>query len=358
MKKLNTITIALLLSSFCSVAQTKLILIRPADSKTWGYANEKGIMVISPQFAKAFSFSEDGLAVNYDVNEKKYCFINTKGEKLNTEVTELKLKLDVTFGIISVLDYEGFFDGLAAVNVDKKWGFLNTKGRFAIQPKYTDIKSFSEGFASVKLDDKIFFIDKIGKEYYIKTKEQVLSLSKFTNGLASFKTKDGKHGFIDKEGTIIIQPIYKSVGYFVKGLAWVKTFDDLIGYINTTGEMVIKPQFTGGKNFEDTGILAQVKTDKEWFYINSKGTPVKLKYENKDVGDFSEGFAWVKINEKRGFINTIGEIVIQPNFDAVKEFHNGYAAVKIGEHWGLINSRGEVAIPIEFGGIRDLEIIK
>ncbi len=399
MKKLNLIALLLSLSILNAFAQTKLIIVKDAESKLWGYSNENGEMVIPAKYERALEFSEDGIAVVKEQDAKFYSFINIKGEKIKTVITEFSLKSDFGIGLTMVSDIDGYYEGLIAVKtIDNKWGFLNTKGEWAIPAKYSEVKSFSEGFASVRIDEKKLIIDKKGTEIEIKSSEPIQSINKFQNGLAPFKTQNENKelqfvGFISPNGTVAIKPEYKSVGYFENAMAWVKTKDNLIGFINTNGEMIIKPQFksigsfvkgiswvkmpnnlvgfintkgemiispkfTGAKDFEETGTIAKVNTDKIWYYINTKGETVNFNYDDKNMGDFANGLAWVKVDGKCGVINLKGELVVKPSYDAIRTFHNGYAGVKIGKEWGLINVNGKLIFPAKYIDIKDLEIIK
>jgi hypothetical protein len=47
----------------------------------------------------------------------------------------------------------------------------------------------------------------------------------------------------------------------------------------------------------------------------------------EEVGDFSEGLAWVRINGKCGYINTQGDLVVPPKYDGGSDFWNGMAEV-------------------------------
>ena len=51
------------------------------------------------------------------------------------------------------------FEGLARVEVDDKWGFINKEGNEVIPCLFDDAGDFSEGFARVKLGDKWGFIE-------------------------------------------------------------------------------------------------------------------------------------------------------------------------------------------------------
>lgn len=51
-----------------------------------------------------------------------------------------------------------FSQGLSAVKVKNKWGFINEKNEMVIEPYYDEARDFSEGFAAVRLDKKWGFV--------------------------------------------------------------------------------------------------------------------------------------------------------------------------------------------------------
>ena len=55
-----------------------------------------------------------------------------------------------------------FAEGLVADRVKRKVGFMDRTGRIAIQPKYDDVFPFSDGLAPVELEGKWGYVDKTG----------------------------------------------------------------------------------------------------------------------------------------------------------------------------------------------------
>ena len=64
----------------------------------------------------------------------------------------------------------------------------------------------------------------------------------------------------------------------------------------------------------------------------------------KDAGNFSEGLAGVMdANEKWGFIDKTGKVVISCQWKGARDFHEGLALVKdANEKWGFIDKTGKI----------------
>jgi len=164
---------------------------------------------------------------------------------------------------------------------------------------------------------------------------------------------NGKWGFINKNGEIIINPQFTFVDYFVDDLALVKTLDYKIGYINRKGVFEIQPTFLDASSFNE-GLACVVEENKAPAYITSKG---KVKFEIKDADlarNFFEDRAAVLIDKKWGFINKSGEIVINPQFDYVYDFRDGLCLVAVKKEnmndysYGFIDKEGIFVINPQF----------
>ncbi len=119
-----------------------------------------------------------------------------------------------------------FSEGLAAVELDGKWGYIDKTGREVVPCKYDEIENFSEGLALAvfntgETDDlgtpiaKCGFIDKSDKEV-VPCKYG--AAWRFSEGLAPVKL-DGKYGFIDKTGKEVVPCKYDDVLEFSEGMA-------------------------------------------------------------------------------------------------------------------------------------------
>jgi len=71
----------------------------------------------------------------------------------------------------------------------------------------------------------------------------------------------------------------------------------------------------------------------------------------KNIGNFSNGLAWVQIGSRYGYINTSAQIAIPIDFDLAADFTNGYAPAKKNGSFGLLDTKGNAVIPFECQGI-------
>lgn len=341
MKLLSTIVLSLLLSA-ASVAQTYIAQVKPYGKKDWGYINQKGDFVIQPQYRTCYGFSDNGLAV-VNVN-KKYAFINTKNEQIKIDVKNFKLYSVFGFGL------QGYSDGMVAVKVGDNWGYLDTSGKLAIELKYDKATAFDKGYAIVKKADTYYIIDKKGVETEIK---DVASVKPFVNGYAPFTDFAKMVGFINNKGEKVVSASFVSVGEFENGVAWAKNANKKIGFINAVGKWVIEPGFLSAKNFDAVSGLARVKTLDGWAYTNIDGEIIKIDTES--FGDFNDGLAKGKKGGKIGYYNNKGEWIVAPEFDGGNNFKNGFAAIKKGKKWGFVNTAGEIVVEPAYAGVKFME---
>jgi hypothetical protein len=67
---------------------------------------------------------------------------------------------------------------------------------------------------------------------------------------------------------------------------------------------------------------------------------VPIEYDQ--VGDFSEGYASIRVGPAWGFVNKRGEVVIEPRFQTAVSFSGGLSIVELGNgEWAYIDKKGE-----------------
>lgn len=93
--------------------------------------------------------------------------------------------------------------------------------------------------------------------------------------------------------------------------------------------------------------LYPVFVNNKYGYINNLGKLI-IKPQFDAADDFTDDLAKIKISDKYGFIDKTGKIIIKPELEDVNHFSEGLAVVKILGKYGFINKKGEVVIDPQF----------
>ncbi len=151
--------------------------------------------------------------------------------------------------------------------------------------------------------------------------------------------------------------VYDELGVFKENMAFVKK-DGKYGYINDKGELIIPMNYDLAENFKNNE--AKVKLNDSSFFINKLGVIIK-KYDKEWTK--SNGMILVKKNEKYGFLDSLRNEITKFEYDYAKEFSSDVAVVSSGGKWskenaytsnytggkyGVIDKKGNVVIPLEF----------
>jgi hypothetical protein len=252
------------------------------------------------------------------------------------------------------------------------WGYINFNGKKVIENSFSSAPSlFYEGIAVVVNKDSTYdFIDNAGNDFGKNFK----SVTYFNGGVACVVEKDQNPKIIDKDLKVIsILDSVEQIFCFSEGLACFQDKNGKWGFLNSDGKVVIKAQFDGASSFSEGLALVEkkvkevqdtlkkdkskktinpVSADKETIhkgFIDKKGNEVigfsdrfyALSSFHDGLAAYSDGgeYGW-------GFINTRGDKVIRsnPDWKNVTHFKDGYASVRIDNRWGLINKDGEIII--------------
>lgn len=152
--------------------------------------------------------------------------------------------------------------------------------------------------------------------------------------------QDGKAGYIDRAGKVVIQPRFDRAGNFAEGRGAVQV-NGKWGFTDAAGNTVILPQFDEVGQFYEG--LCAVQTGDKWTFIDKAGSRVgKDSYDS--AVPFSQGLAAVKVGRKWGFVNNEARMVIKPAFQGAWSFNEGLAPVKVGGKWGYIDKSGNIVI--------------
>ncbi len=202
-----------------------------------------------------------------------------------------------------------FNDGLAAAEVNDRWGFIDETGSFVINPVYHGVSDFKNGYAVVRKGRKHGIINLSG-EIVIPLKYDLLD--NFSEGLCCAMTGaggeclDGQYIYLDKVGNLAFSATFGRAASFSEGLAAVSPLNKF-----------------GIDGIDNTGTFVPLK----YGYIDHNGRFV-IPPEFSDAGSFRNGFAAVKKNDKYGLIDKAGKEVLPFRYDKLSLFPEYIEAVK------------------------------
>ena len=172
------------------------------------------------------------------------------------------------------------------VTVGGKHGFIDSSGKLAINPQFDDDRV--DWFSDDPFEQGLLAVC-------------VGPCGKTTN------VPNGKWGYIDRKGTVVINFQFDAADPFSEGLAAVclgdcrNGGDSKWGYVDQKGAYAINPQFGEAWNFKEGLAAVCVGNYKDW-----------------------------KCDGKEGFVDRSGHFVINPQFDDASSFHNGLALITVG----------------------------
>ncbi|MEL6674013.1 MAG: WG repeat-containing protein [Bacteroidota bacterium] len=293
----------------------------PTDGK-WGFIDMNGNFIINPKYdpipngAAPFNLNELSRNVmhqGYIFSEKlapvykdgRWIYIAYLPEK-KKDTVYIDYASKVVDGVKKqwpIQSARSFSNGLAAVYLDNKWGYINYWGDIIIEPKYLYPVNFSEGMVLVMDEDlQTHVLDTLGNErlpfYHVETSffdNTATAKNKFKGEKVPLK-EELKYTLIDTAGEFLFEAQFDYIGPYQDGLCPV-----LIG--SQPQELVLYPD----------------------------------KYESLSV----KGGKW-------GYINRLGEMIHNPVYDKARAFKDGFAPVRKGQLWGYISASGSMLTSYEF----------
>ena len=266
-----------------ALSEPLLIPYRKGDK--WGFCTADKKIVIDCQF-EGVGFFNNGLAwvkqngkygsIDKDVNIK-IAFLYDSSYFFRDGIARVREnKIDKFIDINgNVLDFYETFRSQKkptyqilkpSADQDGNWGFYDRNIRKQIiDYKYEGANPFFEDLASVCLNNKWGFID---KEENIIIPFNYDWATIFVGGIAAVK-ENNKYGFIDKSANTILPFIYEDAHNFYSGLASVQ-LNDKWGFINKKGVVIIDCIYDYASSFKGGG-LVEVEFGDKYAYFNKEG---------------------------------------------------------------------------------------
>jgi hypothetical protein len=132
-----------------------------------------------------------------------------------------------------VLEISDFSEGRARIQVDSKFGFIDTSGAVVVQPIYDQAKNYHSGRVFTKKEDRYLWLDLGGME--IEDFDEIIfdEIGPFSEGYSRVKIFND-YGFIYPDSSFFIFPKFSEATPFFNQLSSVSNSEQF-GYVFTDG---------------------------------------------------------------------------------------------------------------------------
>lgn len=290
-----------------------------------GFTDLEGNEVLPLRYLNAGSFSEGyaPVMVALDSFFSACTFIDTMGRQLVPPHYD---------------NLQPFSCGIALVMQYQRWGVIDHSGRELIPPMFEQITT---------VFDTLFFAgDLDGMALYDRRmKPLTKQVYTWTGGINDGRIavqRDGKYGFLDRQGREVIPCIYDEISLFGSCRAMVR-LGDRYGIIDTAGLIVLPIEYesrtTKGEKYVYHDGLALVEQNGKLGYVDLDGQLV-IPFYFDEAFQFSEGLGCALFKGRWGYVDTKGDIYLPFIFDVATPFHWGRADIAYDGEFRVMDRKG------------------
>lgn len=280
-----------------------------------------------------------------------------------------------------------FHEGLAAVQHNGLWGYIDKEGNEAIPCQYESAEDFNNSRAIVSkgglygsINEKghevmpfecgwihhyidYFIVNKDGCGYLDNDGKEIApciysAISPFSDGLSRVR-KDNLWGFIDKQGKEVIPCKYTYANSFSEGLAAVQMADadgiSKVGYIDSKGNETIPCIYNAADGMHPFSKGIAIVMDEQGFLggIDTKGKEI-LPFVYGDIQVFENVIVTREAtSQSYRLLDKTGNEISTSVYDAIYPSDNGLIIVVKDGKSGFINQEGKEVIPLMFDAYFD-----
>lgn len=290
------------------------------DNK-WGVIDSEGKDIIDPSYKEMIVIPNLKMPVfictydvNYETGEYSTKALNEKNEKIFTQYSKVE----------------------AIQNKDKNNNL-----------------SYDQDILKVQNDGKYGLIKIEGEEILPTEYEEITAISGIEN---SFKIKkEGKYGIVDNEGKIVVEPKYVDIdvlGEDNKSGFIVKDDSGKYGIIDYSNNQVIETKYDGIEKVYGNDLYV-VTVDGKQKLVNKENTDVLTNgFDSiKQILEKQENAVIYVKSNKYGIMKVSGEVLIDAEYDDLKETRAGIFIAKKGDKYGIIDINKQEKLPFEYSSI-------
>ena len=279
------------------------------QNNKWGVIDETGAAVIDPSYEEMVivpNSKKDVFLCIYDVNyetgEYSTKALNSKNEEIFTQYDQIE-----AIGVIDKGEQASYIENLLKVQKDGKYGLINLDGTELQTCQYDQITSL-QGITDV-----------------VKVQ------------------KDGKYGLVNKEGKEIVSVQYADIQPLEQNNSSnfiVVNDEGKYGVVSNNNQVVLATNYEQVKDIYSANYFVVQKDGKE-ILVKKDGTEVALNGLDEITGilkNEENGVIFVQ-GEKYGVMNLSGEVIIEAQYDDLKEAKSGIFIAEQNGKYGIIDEQ-------------------
>ena len=280
----------------------------------WGAIDKQGTVIIPFEYDFAEGISESRALVFRGETDKWGGPVQSKGKYTFVDITGTTIIDDLEKAYL-------FSEGLAAVCIKGKYGYIDPSGEWVIPAVYDNAYSFSEGRAFVLSGGTYSIIDRQGNVLATCSKKasDIKFLGNFHDGMVYVDNTDYRYGFINEQGKEVIPCQYKFVQDFENGYAPAKNENEKWGIIDKEGNTVVPFQYD---EISRCGDYYSVRTFAE--------------RSNNGIG----------VGGTYGLIDTDGTVVLESRYLQLR-YGDGYYTASTDDNWTILDAELNQVYPAE-----------
>lgn len=327
----------------------------------YGYINYKRKLLLKPEYNQLSRF------IDIADNENAYILASKNGR-----YGVLKNGEQLIANEYQSIEYdEG--NNIFTIELSKKYGVSNLEGKIIVPAEYKQI-DITGIYLYARNDQGVTVYNTDGTQANIDTNIAILNTRNEKYRIRIDNKNGTKYGVIGKNGEQIIEEQYNYIEYLYENYFIVSNSNSKLGIIDDKNNIKVKIENDSLQKIEGTDVVeatianenikrlyskdmtkicemanANIENKNEYIKI-SNGEDIKYfdkqgkELKNTEVYPNNTLFA-KKTDNKWGFTDKNGNIVVEEKYDKVTEFNNyGYASIQKDGKWGVINSKGEEII--------------
>ena len=215
---------------------------------------------------------------------------------------------------------------------NNKYKIINKDGKEVFSEKFDNIETIKDDIIVYEYNNKYCAYDLKNNKKLSQTYKEL----KYTTDNMFIAKKDSKYGIIDIDNKVKVKENYININYYEDvNIYELEEKEENAATILNGDLKEIAKGIVNDTNSEKAYIKVWTETGYEYYNL------VGEKQESKDILTNNSLFL-SKQNDKYGFVDKEGNVVIDYIYDDAKEQNEfGYIAVKKEGLWGCIDKNGE-----------------